>query len=126
MPRSFPVLLALLLAACSAREVEEEQPSRRHLAAQWCEDWCTFWYDCEPFFEGMSTQGCRERCEADEAWDWTDECGDIIWGYHECVTMQSCEDMRDDPDIPGADNPCQSYYDEFALQGCSYDDPDEG
>ena len=120
------LVLTLALGGCSARDIEEDRPSRRHLAAEWCEDWCTFWYDCEPALEGMPVSGCRERCESDEAWDWTDECGDIIWAYRECKDEQTCEELRDDPEIPGADNPCQSHYDEFMLRGCTYVRPDGG
>ena len=128
MLRPLPVLLALALAACSARDIEEEPPSRRHLAAAWCEDWCTFWYACEPFFHehGLPVSDCQESCEDDEAWDWTDECGDIKAEYRDCMDSLTCEEARDDPDVPGVDNPCQPHLDELVLERCTYDRPHRG
>jgi hypothetical protein len=123
MLRARPLLLALVLAACSDRAIEEERPSRRHLAAQWCEDWCTFWYACEPILHGRPVSECQERCEGDEAWDWTDHCGDLKWEVRECLASVTCEEARDDPEIEGADNPCQPYYDELVIQRCTYERP---
>ena len=128
MRRPLPLLLALALAACSARDIEEEPQSHRHLAAEWCEDWCTFWYDCEPFFDahGLPVSGCQESCEADEWWDWTDECGTMKWELHECLESLTCEEALDDPDIPGTDNPCQPYFDDLVIHRCTYDRPHGG
>lgn len=126
MLRPLGLLLALALAACSDRDIEEERPSRRHLAAEWCEDWCTFWHACEPTLRDVPVSRCQATCEGDEAWDWTDECGDIIADYRECLDSLTCEDARDDPEIEGVDNPCQSHYTEFAARGCTYDQPHGG
>jgi len=123
MLRSLLTALALAAAVlgCSAREVEEEGESRRHLAAQWCEDWCEFWYDCEPAYEGRRTDECQESCEADEAWDWTDECGDLRWAYRECKDTKTCEDFLAAADDPMATPPCQEHLTEFVRQGCMYE-----
>jgi hypothetical protein len=121
MLRALPFLLALALAACSDREIGEERPSRRHLAAEWCEDWCTFWHACEPILHDVPVSDCQERCEGDEAWDWTDACGDIIAEYRDCLDSLSCEEARDDPEIVGVDDPCQPHLDEFLIRRCTYD-----
>lgn len=119
-------LFLLLAAACSAREIEEEGQSRRHLAAQWCEDFCTFWYDCEPLFADLPVEDCQASCEDDEAWDWTDHCGDLKWEYRQCKAEASCEELRDDPEIPGADNPCEEHFIAFIAAQCRYDRPRGG
>lgn len=126
MLRLLAVMLALALVACSDREIEEEPRSRRHLAAQWCEDWCTFWHACEPILHDVPVSQCQERCEGDEAWDWTDHCGDLHWEALECLASLTCEEALDDPEIEGADNPCQPHYDELSVQRCTYDRPHGG
>jgi hypothetical protein len=121
-----PVRLLVLVAVttgllgCSDRpvEIEEEGESHRHLAEAYCRDWCTFWYDCEPVLANSSVAECRNGCETDEAWDWTDECGDIKWAFRECRLSLSCDEARNDPEIPGADDPCGDYYDELVLRDC--------
>lgn len=124
MVRSLVLVLAvaLVLAGCSDREIEEPRESHRHLAEQWCADWCPYWVVCETVLE-WSVDECLASCEGDEWWDWTDECGDIRWEYNECIAAQTCEDARDDPDIPGTDDPCQSYLDELVIKECRYDRP---
>ena len=87
-------MLCSALVACSARELEEEGESRRHLAAQWCEDQCTFLRECEPTRFLTPVTECQQSCESDEAWDWTDECGDIKWAFRECSASASCEEHR--------------------------------
>lgn len=124
--RRLVVLLALVIAACSDRDIEGERPSHRDHAAEWCEDWCTFWYACEPTLRDASVSGCQERCESDEAWDWTDECGDIRAEYRECLDSLSCEEARDDPEIEGVDNPCQAHLDELVIRRCTYGLPHGG
>jgi hypothetical protein len=123
MLRLLALLLALALAACSDRELDEDPPSHRHLAAQWCEDWCTFWTACEPAASDWPVADCRESCEGDEWWDWTDECGEIKWDYHECAVSLTCEEALDDPEIPGTDSPCQPHLDDLVIQRCTYDRP---
>jgi len=111
--------LAVLALGCSARALpEEEGESRRHLAAQWCEDWCTFWYDCRPDPTGQSSGACRENCESDEAWDRTDECGDIRWEYRECTTSMTCEEHLEALDRREI-FPCQYLWNEYVLEGCT-------
>lgn len=115
-----------VLGGCSDRTVEEPRQSHRHLAAEYCEDWCTFWYACEPVFEGRPVSECQESCEGDESWDWTDECGDLKWGFRQCRLSLECEEARDDPEIPGSDDPCQPWWDEIWIQECTYDRPHGG
>lgn len=125
-PSALALLLVLALAACSARDLEEEPPSHRHLAAEWCEEWCTFWHACEPILHDVPVSDCRESCEGDEWWDWTDECGDMRWDAHECLSALTCEEARDDPEILGTDNPCQPHFDMLVVHRCTYDQPHGG
>jgi hypothetical protein len=122
--RAWAVRLAVagVLGGCSARVVEDEEEDRshRHLAAEYCEQWCTFWYGCEPVFEGRPVSVCQESCESDEAWDWTDECGDLKWEFLECRLSLECEEARDDPEVPGTDDPCQPHVDELLIAGCTF------
>jgi hypothetical protein len=51
----------------------------------------------------------RDKCEEDEAWDWTDECGDLYWEKRQCRLNVSCEDwpaasMPDDTFCEEEDN----------------------
>lgn len=124
------LLLAAMTAAliaCSDRtvELEDEGESHRHLAEAYCRDWCTWWYDCEPAFANSPVADCRESCEGSESWDWTDECGGIMWEYLECRQSLTCEEARDDPEVPGADDPCGDDYDELVLGDC-WNDPLHG
>lgn len=112
------LVLAAAVLGCSAREVEEEGESRRHLAAQWCEDWCTFWYDCDPTYEGRPTDECRENCEADDDWDRTDICGDIRWEYRECKASMTCEEHLQAMDAEEV-WPCQPIEGEYLLEDCN-------
>lgn len=112
------VATAALLVGCSERRVEEERESHRHLAAEYCKDWCTFWTACEPTLADWPVSDCRESCEGDEAWDWTDECGDIMWEYLDCRASLTCEDARNDPEIPGTDDPCGHYYEDLVVKDC--------
>lgn len=109
---------ALLVVGCSERRVEEERESHRHLAAKYCEDWCTFWTACEPTLADWPVSDCRESCEGDEAWDWTDECGDIMWEYLDCRASLTCEVARNDPEILGTDDPCEHYYQDLVIKDC--------
>jgi hypothetical protein len=119
MLRPLALLLALAAASgCSARRVEDEGQSRRHLAAQWCEDWCTFWYGCRAALMGKPTDECKDRCESDEAWDRTDECGDIRWEFRECNQSLTCEEHLEALDKEEL-FPCQHLYNEYVLQGCT-------
>lgn len=119
MVRAWILLAAMAaLAACSNRPVEDEGENHRHLAEEYCHDWCAFWYDCEPAFANEPVAECRASCEGSQSWDWTDECGDIMWEYLECRASLSCEIARDDPEIPGTDDPCAHYYEELVLREC--------
>lgn len=123
MLRGLVVLLALVIAACSDRGIEDERPSHRHHAAEWCEDWCTFWYACEPTLRDASVSDCRESCEGDEWWDWTDQCGEMRWEAYDCLASLTCEEALDDPEIEGNDNRCQPHFDELVVHACTYDRP---
>jgi hypothetical protein len=125
MPRALAFLLAAAMAlpGCSDRPVAEERESHRHLAQEWCADWCPFWYACEPAYADQPVSECQASCEGDEWWDWTDECGDIRWEVHECWGSLTCEEALNDPDIPGTDDPCQPYLDELVIKECTYDRP---
>ena len=126
MLRRLLTSLLLVVAACSARDIEEQGQGRRHLAAQWCEDWCTFWLDCEPALAEWPVDECRASCEGDEAWDWTDHCGDLKWAERECRADASCEELRNDPEIPGGDDPCKEFVDALVIEQCTYDRPHGG
>lgn len=115
------VFVALSAMGCSARGIEDEGQSRRHLAAEWCEDWCTFWYACEPLYAGSPVSECQRSCEGDEAWDWPDECGDIKWKYRECLDSHTCEELLGDPDNTYATPVCQRHMNEFVGKGCTYE-----
>ncbi len=118
MPRWLLITLALLLAAgCSAREFPDEGESRRHLAAQWCEDWCVFWYDCFPPFMDEQPDGCFESCEADPDWDRTDECGDLTWEFRECSMAMTCQEHLDALERE-EHLPCQHIFNEYVLKDC--------
>lgn len=113
---------AVLALACGPK-IEMDH---RDLAEEYCRDWAEFLEECYsdvPWSEDI-TQMARDECEADEAWDWTDECGDRFWAVRECaLTEIPCEEM---PTHSFYDDPyCNEEWRAFA-DNCSYRDDHGG
>lgn len=107
--------LAALAVACTDRKIEE---NRRHLAAAWCSDWCSFYEACQPSQIPFATQEeCRADCEGDETWDWTDRCGDVHMEYRDCLSGITCEELEANW-TDHENDPCREKANATNLDGC--------
>jgi hypothetical protein len=82
---------ALGLASACGPKVEK---NHRHLAEQMCHDWYEFIGRCStnPWSEDSKRRG-KAECEAQDQWDWTDDCGVRWFEWMECgLTMIPCEE----------------------------------
>lgn len=101
--------------ACGPKIVE----SHRQFAEEWCSDWMEFVSECSeagPWSEDL-TERERAECEADEWWDWTDECGDLRWAWHQCMFTIPCDQWS--AHNHGENRFCEAEEDEYRLN-CDY------
>lgn len=108
-------VLAIIMACGPTVEADH-----RHLAEEYCREWIDFVARCStsPWSEELR-QRERDECEADEAWDWTDWCGDRKWEWRECrldsIPCEEWPEVQSDP----YDDYCAEEKDAF-LRKCLY------
>ena len=91
------VILRLTLVGAIGGAVACEpkvKESHRHLAEDYCRERVEYWSRCNGsgnLWPDDLKQEEFDECVADEAWDWTDECGDIAWELRQCQAEVPCE-----------------------------------
>lgn len=108
-----------IVAACGP-DVEPRGDCHRHLAEEWCREWFDFVGDCSTntWPEDLRRSESAE-CEANEAWDWTDECGDLFWARLDCMSTEIPCDRWVAVSLDQDNSFCQAEQKRF-FENCNY------